>query len=291
MTGSYNNEVKLTGILYLHRITDTRMTGSAKKNLFMFKKLCGADALKHVVLVTTMWEQVDEQIGRQRLSELEGTEEFWGFMLQKGSRMERHMHTSQSARRIVDMFVSPNGPSAPPVVLAIQDEMVNNKKGLDETEAGKGLEGVLAQEREKFRRELQQARLEMKEAIEMRDRESQVELAKQQAEAEKRMKQLQRQQKELQISMEKLHKEKYEALEAKMNKHRKEMEIETRVKEAEWRQQREELTGQIMSFVRRSKHGGQWYVEPVGFSAGDRTISLSLRGNRWAFIGPHHKVW
>lgn len=39
LTGSCNNEVKLNGILYLHRITDPRMGGSAKKNLFMFKKL------------------------------------------------------------------------------------------------------------------------------------------------------------------------------------------------------------------------------------------------------------
>ncbi|KAJ4997042.1 P-loop containing nucleoside triphosphate hydrolase protein [Colletotrichum sp. SAR 10_66] len=148
MTGSYNNEVKLTGILYLHRITDPRMGGSARKNLFMFKKLCGPEALKHVVLVTTMWELVDEKTGLERQAELETTEDFWGYMLAKGSRIEKHMNTAHSAHHNISRFMSQSRPTTP-VLLAIQDEMVNKNKNLDETEAGKGLESVLAKERKK----------------------------------------------------------------------------------------------------------------------------------------------
>jgi hypothetical protein len=295
LTGSYNNEVKLSGILYLHRITDPRMTGSAKKNLFMFKKLCGPDALKHVVLVTTMWELVNERTGKERQLELETTEEFWGYMLRKGSRIEQHMNTPDSARRIVQLFMAKKSRPSSPVLLAIQDEMVNNNKDLDETEAGKGLEGVLAKERERFRRELEQARQEMKEAIDMRDRESQEELAKQQGEAARKMKQFERQQEELKITMERLHREKYEALEADMSRHRKEIETRNQEREAEWRKQREELSGQVTSLTTRLKKGvglqaGQSLeVPPV--PAWGRTTSLTLRGSEWAFLGPYAKIW
>lgn len=51
---SYSNKMLLHDVIYLHRITDVRMQDSAKKNLLMFKKLCDDDALRKVVLVTTM---------------------------------------------------------------------------------------------------------------------------------------------------------------------------------------------------------------------------------------------
>lgn len=265
------------------------------KNLFMFKKLCGQDALKNVVLVTTMWELVNERTGKARQMELETTEDFWGCMLQKGSRIEQHMNTPESAHRIVQLFMADKSHPSSPLLLAIQDEMVNNNKDLDETEAGKGLEGVLAKERERFRQQLEQARQDMKEAIDMRDKESQEQLAKQQEEATRKMKEFERQQEELKIDMERLHREKYEALEADMSRHRKEIETRTKEKETEWNQQREELTGQLTSLTTRFKKGvasqpGQSIQVPV-IPAWGRTTSLTLRGNEWAFLGPHSKQW
>lgn len=61
LTASYSNRVFPHGIIYLHRISDVRMQGSAKKNLLMFKKLCGDDALRKVVLTTTIWYKVPRQ--------------------------------------------------------------------------------------------------------------------------------------------------------------------------------------------------------------------------------------
>ncbi|KAI8259407.1 hypothetical protein K4K56_006668 [Colletotrichum sp. SAR 10_98] len=259
LTGSYNNEVKLTGILYLHRITDPRMGGSARKNLFMFKKLCGPEALKHVVLVTTMWELVDKEVGLERQAELETTEDFWGYMLAKGSRIEKHMNTPQSAHYIISKFMSRSRQNSP-ILLAIQDEMVNKNKNLDETEAGKGLEGVLAKERERFKRDLDQARQEMQEAIAARDRESQEELMRQQALAERNLERLRLQQEEIKTTMERLHREKYEKLEADWKK----LEAKNDKKEAQWVQEKEELNGRITSLSTRMKKAatqGQYEVE------------------------------
>jgi ankyrin repeat protein len=59
LTDSYSNQVKLKGIIYLYRIMDERMQGSAKRNLFMFKKLCGPKPLNNVNLATTTWSSVN----------------------------------------------------------------------------------------------------------------------------------------------------------------------------------------------------------------------------------------
>ena len=44
------------------------MVGTPLKNLRMFEELCGKDALKNVILTTTMWDEVDEETGLARES-------------------------------------------------------------------------------------------------------------------------------------------------------------------------------------------------------------------------------
>jgi hypothetical protein len=90
LTESYTANIKLSGIIYLHRISDIRMQGSAKRNLLMFKKLCGDNALKSVILGTTMWDRVSELEGVAREKELISTPDFWGWMVSQGSRVFRH---------------------------------------------------------------------------------------------------------------------------------------------------------------------------------------------------------
>ena len=50
--------MKLSGIIYLHRITDTRVGGIAWRNLRMLHELVGADKMANVLLVSTRWEEV-----------------------------------------------------------------------------------------------------------------------------------------------------------------------------------------------------------------------------------------
>ena len=50
-----NGGLRLSGLLYLHRITDDRVGGMALKNLSMFQKLVGDHNMQNVILVTTMW--------------------------------------------------------------------------------------------------------------------------------------------------------------------------------------------------------------------------------------------
>src|SRR5205809_696574 len=66
---TYRADVRLTGIVYLHRISDNRMTGSAVHNLNMFKKLCGDDCLPNVTLATTMWSANQQERAEQEQRE------------------------------------------------------------------------------------------------------------------------------------------------------------------------------------------------------------------------------
>ena len=56
-----------------------RMFETARKNLDMFRKLCGDEALKNVVLGITKWDDVKLEVGRQR--EIQLRDIFWMEMI------------------------------------------------------------------------------------------------------------------------------------------------------------------------------------------------------------------
>lgn len=84
----YELGIPLKGIIYMHRITDNRMSGSAQRYFEMFMRLCGDHNLENVVLLTTMWGEIkDEGKGLQRERELR--REFWTEMEKNGSTIRR----------------------------------------------------------------------------------------------------------------------------------------------------------------------------------------------------------
>lgn len=120
--------ILLKGIIYIHRITDQRFGGSAVKTLEIFQRLCGKDALKNIVLVTSRWNDVDPQIGAGRERELR--EKFWSFMLRSGSKMSRFHGDRDSAVGLVSQLLSQDS-----IVLEIQRE-ISSGRTLDQTSAG-----------------------------------------------------------------------------------------------------------------------------------------------------------
>lgn len=52
---AYRDNIRLTGMVYLHSISETRMKGSHMTNLRMFQKLAGVKNMEHVILTTTMY--------------------------------------------------------------------------------------------------------------------------------------------------------------------------------------------------------------------------------------------
>ncbi len=169
LTASYGNGFRLSGIIYLHPITATRMSGSAFKNLRTFRKLCGRESMSSVIMATTMWGDggsSEQHLFDQREAELKDTPEFWGDMVSAGSLVVRHTNDHASAMSIIAHLVERNTTT----VLGLQKEMVDQHKSLQDTEAGREVESELLKERQRFERQLEMTRREMSEAIEAQDR-------------------------------------------------------------------------------------------------------------------------
>ena len=80
---------KLSGIIYMHRIVDTRIQGTARSSMNMFRRLCGPNYFANVVLATSFWSQIDVSEGAKRERELCDNDDFWGLLVKRGSKVCR----------------------------------------------------------------------------------------------------------------------------------------------------------------------------------------------------------
>jgi hypothetical protein len=137
----YAQEMKLGGVIYLHRITDNRMAGTAEKNLKVFEKLCGEKALSSVVLATTHWDQVQVDDGTLRETAL--TNAYWKKMIEYGSSTFRFQGTRQSAQEVIDRILGQVENTYQRGFLQIQEEIVDFERRIPETKAGMQLRSTL----------------------------------------------------------------------------------------------------------------------------------------------------
>ena len=85
----YDKDRKFSGILYLCNICDPRVGGSLQCNMVMFKKLCGPDPLKNVVVVTTFWDKIKLVQGIGLETELKTKDKFLKGLAEGGSKFVR----------------------------------------------------------------------------------------------------------------------------------------------------------------------------------------------------------
>ena len=128
----------------MHRISDIRMGGVSTRNLRMFRKLCGDDSLKNVVIVTNMWGKVTEEEGNEREKQLASEDKFFKPILDQGGQIARHYNTEKSAQAILMRMIQ-NQPKA----LDIQVGLVDLGLNLGQTAAGEELlRGLLELQRQ-----------------------------------------------------------------------------------------------------------------------------------------------
>ncbi|KZT01504.1 uncharacterized protein LAESUDRAFT_731067 [Laetiporus sulphureus 93-53] len=125
----YENGTKPTGMIYMHRISDNRMTGSAIANFRLFRKICGDDAMKNAVIVTTMWDKINEATGMRREGELR--DNYFKEALKLGAHLRRYGGTQEEAMQIVQDLLGRESQ-----VLQVQEEMSDQHKRVSETKAG-----------------------------------------------------------------------------------------------------------------------------------------------------------
>jgi hypothetical protein len=128
---SMNSGFRLTGIIYIHRIVEPRMRGTALSNMNMFRRLCGPDCFANVVLATSFWNEVDPSEGARRENELWDKDEFWGSLVKRGSRVARIGLNDDADRRLLLTLAEKK-----PVTLQAQAEMQSGKTN-SETSAAK----------------------------------------------------------------------------------------------------------------------------------------------------------
>lgn len=142
MKDSYG-ERQFLGLIYLHDISGARMTGSILTNLRMFRKLCGDDNLRNVILAITKWEITPPRDANLRERELCSDQGFWGPMINSGSVARRFANTEASARSLVQELLNRGSDGFTP---KIQREVVEESKSLWQTDAGAFIEEALAKQ-------------------------------------------------------------------------------------------------------------------------------------------------
>jgi hypothetical protein len=147
----------------MHRISDNRVGGISRRNIRVFKNLCGAESLKNVFIVTTMWGSVPEEVGAAREAEYKTT--VFKHFLDNGAHLARlpDVKPLVSAHEIIASLLQND-----PLPLLIQQELSEGKNIL-ETAAGSELNAELARLVETQKEEIENVRKEMIKAMQDKD--------------------------------------------------------------------------------------------------------------------------
>ena len=130
----------LSGLLYFYRISDNRITGTLLKNPHLFEELCGKNAFHNVILTTTMWDEVDEEIGEETERVLK--EKYWKSMSERNSTTSRFLRTRESALDVIEPIIDAANRRCS---VLLQDELVDMSKSLPATAAGQELFSAMGQ--------------------------------------------------------------------------------------------------------------------------------------------------
>ncbi|KAK2686610.1 hypothetical protein QWA68_014665 [Fusarium oxysporum] len=140
----------LRGILYLHKITDNKVTDASLQHIQILRKIAGDNAMTNVILVTTMWNILrpeDHQRAVQREQEL--VTSFWSSMIDNGSIVAQFNGTPRSAYPLIYQLADQQS-----VVLDIQKEIVDENRSILETATGMTLVQQLREDHDAYQLKL-----------------------------------------------------------------------------------------------------------------------------------------
>jgi len=153
-----------------------------KKNLRMFRELCGDDNLKNVRIVTTYWSTVDKQEGTSRQTAL--ADGAFKPLIEGGAKLIAHDRELESARQIVSELVQQT-----PVKLKIQKEL-DAGKVLADTSAGGVIMEEMKEVQQKHNKEMEDLKKEMEDAAMENNEDLEAELAEERRKLQKAMAQV-----------------------------------------------------------------------------------------------------
>jgi hypothetical protein len=147
------HKVFIVGIVYLHRISDKRFTGASHMNLNVMQAICGEHFLPHVVVCTTMWNNLPDQKvfseAEARENELVSSSDLLQPLLAKGAKYMRYTGTQETGRAIVQAILERPATHAMNLQLELRDPNCE----LEDTGAGRLITAEIRRKEEKLRRE------------------------------------------------------------------------------------------------------------------------------------------
>lgn len=66
------------------------MGSNAVRNAEMLRKTVGKEAAENLVIVSTMWDLINQQVGEERLAELTQKRDFFGDLMEAGASMMKY---------------------------------------------------------------------------------------------------------------------------------------------------------------------------------------------------------
>jgi len=146
LASSYDSKMKLSGIIYLHDISQPVMLGSVRQNLAVFQDLCGNKAFSSTIIGTTMSDKISQEVSERRSNEISST--YWKGMIEAGATVYPLGNDTASARNMLTIILQnvklSQGPSEPSTeTVEVQYEVVDQVKLVSETKAGKQLKSTL----------------------------------------------------------------------------------------------------------------------------------------------------
>ena len=185
----------MNGLIYVHRISDPKLGGISKRNLRLFKQLCGDGSLRNVCIATTNWGGVSKEVGDKRELELRESPNLFKPLIDEGAQLARHDKDITSARSIVNFLIHKD-----PTKLQIQIEL-DAGMSLENTSTGAGLREEILALKTKQETELLALREEMEEATREKHAELLAELEEERQKREAQKKKMEEDLENLKIQM------------------------------------------------------------------------------------------
>lgn len=133
----YGEGMKLAGIVWIQDISHVKISSESQRNIDTLWALCGDSAVRNVILATTKWDDVGEEVGFKNEQKLVST--VWKDMIKHGSTLMRFDPSSESAWTIINLILD----KQPVDFLLIQTELVRLDEIVAQTAAGQTLRWTL----------------------------------------------------------------------------------------------------------------------------------------------------
>jgi hypothetical protein len=127
----YKRGIKVSGLIYFHQISNLKVEGTPLRNWRAFEGICGQHFNK-VVLATTMWGSVDDEVGGKRELDLQ---DFWRVNIARGWSMQRFLRDRPSAADVLAPILE--HPKTQP--LQLQREISDFRLSLKQTTVARAL--------------------------------------------------------------------------------------------------------------------------------------------------------